>query len=177
LLSLGSSYTQCARDSSSKGIDHAAIVDGGSYSSHGRLRWRFDTDRKSESGPRASPRTRSCGTPSSVGEHRFSWWRLLVEVRFCGLCLQWSNAKYWGRLREFSARNGHLHQRAESTDWNLSVEYHRDGAPGRDVCIHDRSGSNTFGRLRYAGQLLSQPLMDRRPLSVAPRLTKTIRRG
>jgi hypothetical protein len=81
------------RTSSSKGIDDAAIVDCRGYSSHGRLRWRFDTDRKSEPSPSASPCTRSCGTPYSDSEHRFSWWRLLVEVHFCGLCLQRSNAK------------------------------------------------------------------------------------
>jgi hypothetical protein len=63
------------------------------------LRWRFDTDRKSEPSPRASPFTRSCCTPYSDSEHRFSWWRLLVEVQFFGLCLQRSNAKYWGWLR------------------------------------------------------------------------------
>jgi hypothetical protein len=47
----------------------------------GRLRWRFDTDRKSEPSPRASSRASSCGTPYSDSEHRFSWWRLLVEVQ------------------------------------------------------------------------------------------------
>ena len=192
MLSLGSSYlvdAKCAtsdssgqeeaddvlkKTSSSKGIDDAAIVDCRGYSSHGRLRWRFDTDRKSEPSPRANPCTRSCGSPSSGSEHRFSWWRLLVEVHFCGLCLQRSNAKYWGWLRQCRARNGHLQQRAESTAWNLSVEYHRDGAPGRDICIHDSSRSHTGERLQYTGQLLGQPLMDRRTLSVAPRLTKTV---
>jgi hypothetical protein len=84
------------RTSPSKGIDDATIVDCRGYSSHGRLRWRFDTDRKSEPSPRAS----SCGTPYSGSEHRFSWWRLLVEVQHFGrLCLQRSNAKYWGWLR------------------------------------------------------------------------------
>ena len=54
------------------------------------------------------------------------------------------------------------------------MEFLSDGAPGRDICIHDSSRSHTAERLRYAGQLLGQPLMDRRALSVAPRLTKTV---
>lgn len=80
-----------------KGDENAPIVDCRDFSSHGRLRRRFDTGGKSEPSPGANPCTCSCtcscGTPSSVSKHRFNWWRLLVEVRYFGLCLQRSNAK------------------------------------------------------------------------------------